>query len=1101
MAVLAVAALGSAIGSATLGAGIFGISGASIGWLAGSMIGQSLFGPTIEGPKLADKKVQISAYGAPISQVYGGVRVAGNVFWSTDLVEHKRKEGGKGGPKVTKYSYSVSCAALLCEGPIVSIRRIWADSKVVYDARPEADPAGKIASAKFKEYWVLYTGTEDQLPDPTIEAEDGVGNVPAYRGSAYVVFTDLPLDDFGNRIPNFTFEISTEPEVVLPDTPLAPLIVYPWAPFEAGRPDHKWGAPSEYKAGGFGTTGISFGDDYAAAVTANAAYRYANSYGYGNNGMDKATEYLGFGHSLNPWIDKFSYGATINDRLIGSPQFIEYRYGMFQPDKFSEYEGTPSNFYVEEAAHAGCLADNGLKAYIRWTDLTINGLSFSYPSAIAMVFALETWEGGSFPDYGFVNFGDDGVVAGPRTVGMRVFRTPTVPLQACFPDVDPCIEDSGLAQLPDDARFCISCEGEVSYNYTYHEVTGTAKQLCAIEYRDNKLYQQARGPVLLPDDPDYDNADFWEAEFQKLLAKGKVQADVDYPVIVSKYAEADPLDLTEVNPGSIRLSEIVRDQCLRAGLTDYQIDVSELTDFVLGYVVGRQGSARQAIDQLRSAYFFDAVESGDIIKFVKRGHDPVATIPVDDLGASEDGGAVLMDHQRRQETELPATVNVVYSARSADYQNGTQISKRLTTRSEQEVTVELGIVMGDTKALQVADALLYDAWASRTTRILKVTRKWAHIEPTDVILVEDNEGFTYRLFVKDKTEDGGVITLECQDQDQSAYQPPDGFDSDDPDNSNIVPSNPGPKPPGSGPGGVVYQGPTKLLLLDLPLLQESDTELGYYVAATGYRPEWRGAFVYRSDDGGANYVEKAEITNAVTMGYAQTALGAFTGGNLIDEINSVDVRMHTGSLATITRSQLLNNGNVAALGREIIQFMRADLIAADRYRLSGLLRGRLGTEQHIGTHDVDDILVMLEPSKIYRVAESDALVNTEALYKAVTYGDPLTAASVIAFTDTGVSAKALSVVHLAAVPIDGGQYRLKWTRRARYGRDWLDYIDVPLDMESESYFVRSFRGTTQITRRTTTETTIDIAGLPGDVVQVAQVSDRVGLGFFSEITL
>ena len=43
--------------------------------------------------------------------------------------------------------------------------------------------------------------------DDLIVAKEGVANVPAYRGLAYVVFERLPLSDFGNRIPQLSFEI------------------------------------------------------------------------------------------------------------------------------------------------------------------------------------------------------------------------------------------------------------------------------------------------------------------------------------------------------------------------------------------------------------------------------------------------------------------------------------------------------------------------------------------------------------------------------------------------------------------------------------------------------------------------------------------------------------------------------------------------------------------------------------------------------------------------------------------------------------------------------------------------------------------------------
>ena len=50
-----------------------------------------------------------------------------------------------------------------------------------------------------------YKGDESQTPDPLIVAHDG--DAPAYRGLAYVVFERIPLADFGNRIPQLSFEV------------------------------------------------------------------------------------------------------------------------------------------------------------------------------------------------------------------------------------------------------------------------------------------------------------------------------------------------------------------------------------------------------------------------------------------------------------------------------------------------------------------------------------------------------------------------------------------------------------------------------------------------------------------------------------------------------------------------------------------------------------------------------------------------------------------------------------------------------------------------------------------------------------------------------
>ncbi len=1080
MAVLAVAALGSMVGGSLLGAGVLGMSGASIGWLAGSMLGNSLFGPTIEGPKLTDKKVQISSYGAPISLPFGGVRVAGNVIWSTDLVEHKRKSGGKGGPKVTKYSYTVSCATAIGEGPIVSIRRIWADAKCVYDAREDAPASSLAASAKFAQYFTLYTGSESQLPDPTMESKDGAGNVPAYRGTAYVVFADMPLDDYGNRIPSFTFEISTAPAIPASVLARTPLVINPWVgdPTNKGRPIHAYGGRMSY-LDEYGNTNT----DYATAVAVSCATAPVTDPVTGHDAGRYSTVYVTFHNTSNSISDKFPGGAQYRDNT----RYMYIRHANDFPDVFEPRYSTVYNAsYCTPMEIYGAVPDdqkiyftaesNGLGGGSRF----IAKLVTTGPTARYRVINACT----NYPNVG----GSWPFAIGNYLSIITSERMPSLPPPTCSPG-DPC-GAAGIAELPDDPNFCISCDGSISFKKTWHYVTGTAKQLCSVSYNASAvLQQQALGPLLLPDDPNYSSLSFWQAQFDAAIADGTLLPGLitrGSNVTVSEWAESDALNINVVAPGIVRLSEIVSKLSLKGGLTAGQIDVTQLTDFVLGYTVGRQSSARQAIDQLRSAYFFDAVESNEIIKYVKRGQTPIATIIADDLGASEDGNAALIEISRKQETELPATVNVAYSSRAADYQTSTQISKRQVSTSVQEATVELSIVMGEVKALQVADALLYDAFASRTTRVIQVTRQFAHIEPTDVIQVTDKEGFTYTLFVKDKTEDGGMIRLECQDQDKSAYNPAANGDPTD------IVITPGPSLP----------GPTKLVLLDIPLLRESDVRQGYYVAVAGYRAAWKGAYIYRSDDAGATYIQKLEATNAATIGYCVAPLAAFAGGNVVDESSMMDVRMQSGAtVSSITRAQLLNGANAAMVGGEVIQFQRAALVSTGVYRLTGLLRGRLGTEQYISTHIASEMFVLLDPTKLYRIEDTYSSIGTAALYKGVTYGDPITAATAQTFTDTGASLKALAPVHVGAGGIGGGLYRVNWKRRTRYGGEWLGFVDVPLDMAIESYNVKVTRsGATVSEALVTGATTADIAAISGDLISVSQISDRVGLGYTATIT-
>ena len=194
MATLLLTAAGTAIG---------GPIGGALGALAGQAIDTRLLGSRGRtGARLNELAVQTSSYGTPIPHIFGTMRVAGTVIWSTELIEQAtRQGGGKGRSAGTSYTYAASFAVLLSARSIRSVGRIWADGKLLRGA------AGDFKTAtRFR----LYLGDEDQAPDPLIVSSEGIGQVPGCRGHAYAVFEELALADFGNRIPSLTFEVEAD---------------------------------------------------------------------------------------------------------------------------------------------------------------------------------------------------------------------------------------------------------------------------------------------------------------------------------------------------------------------------------------------------------------------------------------------------------------------------------------------------------------------------------------------------------------------------------------------------------------------------------------------------------------------------------------------------------------------------------------------------------------------------------------------------------------------------------------------------------------------------------------------------------------------------
>ena len=192
MATLLLAAAGTALG------GVFGGAaaavGQAIGGVAGYLVDRALIRSTVSttsGSRLADLDVLSSTEGDDVPRVFGRARLAGQLIWATRHEETRTRSGGKGGPSTTSWSYHANFAVALCEGPIHRVGRIWADGTLL-------DTTNLTVR--------VHLGGEEQEPDALILARQS-GPAPAYRGIAYVVFEHFPLADWGNRIPQLTFEV------------------------------------------------------------------------------------------------------------------------------------------------------------------------------------------------------------------------------------------------------------------------------------------------------------------------------------------------------------------------------------------------------------------------------------------------------------------------------------------------------------------------------------------------------------------------------------------------------------------------------------------------------------------------------------------------------------------------------------------------------------------------------------------------------------------------------------------------------------------------------------------------------------------------------
>jgi hypothetical protein len=1054
------------IGGAIIG-GIFGgPAGAAWGFQLGGLAGGALFPTdlgTVSGPRLDDLRVMSSAVGAPIPIVYGTYAIAGNVIWSSGLIEKvkRKRQGGKGGPTQTvkTYTYSVNVAVGICEGEIGGIRRIWADSKLIYDARSQLEgetdedfvtriTANEELAAKME----IYLGTEDQLADPTIESFEGAGNVSGFRGLAYAVFSEFQLADYGNRVPNFRFEVFRCAEPVVTEVrEYSNEFLSPW--LSAADPRHPDGVYSHRL---YGTvTWKTFADAIADA---------------------EAAEGLPYSSRIYCW--------ALSTNNSGQPQWpLEY-----------SHDSTPiENVYV----------------YLKVNRFDVT----DYPSR-PVGFEAAAAPGDEFHTQGYLTPTGDWLASLGIYVKMPT-TTITVPSGYDYPDASGLTTDGRrILEWWDDS---IECQREpgppAGYTYdgstTYKVLQKYASALTGGGAESSRyVTKYPLGPARPVGHDDYSDSAFWVAAYADAVAAGEMAAGltygVDYPKTQSfGYYRDVVTSVTFDDPCVITLGEVVQDICARCGLPDPQVDVSDLTEHIDGYVISRQMSGRDAISPLRTFGWFDCVESEGVLKWPTRGKASVATITADDLAAHAAGSQrpSAVETSRQQEVELPRRLRVHY-AQTELYEPGEQGASRLAAGDVEVRDVEVAIAMPGEKAAAIAEVVLYDLWVSRNRHQIRLDHSWLHLEPGDAITAPiDGRQERLRIVGVDLALPG-LLTIESVRDDDGVYV-------------SYALGTPG----GAGAGGAVATiGEATVVLLDLPALRDEDNDAGYYAAIDSNGTTFSGAAIFRSPDFGTTYDEVGATDLDATIGTLADALppGPTT---IIDEGNTLTVTgLDDDALESIGAASLLAGLNAAAIGAdgrwEIVQFRDAELSGSpDAWLLTGLLRGRKGTEWAVGMSQAGDRFVLLDAA-VMRVASNLGALGASRPHKAVLVGQTIDDASAVSFSADGVALMPYSPVHVEGA-WDSGDLVISWIRRDRFGQELQPGFEIPMSEASESYEIDILDGgSPETVLRTLTATTTTVTytaaqigsdfGSPAPesvTVRVYQISAQIGRGYVAEATL
>lgn len=1219
MASIILSAAGTAAGAAT-GLPFGAALGSRLGRTLGGMVDSAIFGGGAKvrgphGPRLADLGVQSSTYGKMIPLVYGTVRIGGNIIWSRPIKETivtstSSAGGGKGGGgKVTQssssYSYSVTLAIAICEGEISEVLRIWADAKQL----------------ELSQYSVtIYKGSETQPPDSIVQSYEGAANTPAFRGLAYVVFEDFPLADFGNRIPNFTFEVKNKAlhpdyeDDVLEET-INGIVIIP------GAGEFVYDTQSQVKIPGsqVGSNWVQQGNQ--SSINMHNAYGKANAL----VALDQLEDTL---PNVN-WVSLVVtwFGDTMNAGTCVVKPGVEYQSGaitspdIWQVGSFTRFTARQITLVGSSPQYGGTPDDDSILRYL--DELRDRGFNIMFYPMMFMDVSGKPWRGeltGSAADVAsfftktngynaFINHYAnlvvgrvDGFVIGSELKGLtKVTSAPgsypavtaLVSLAASVKSIlgsgvkvtyaadwseyhhtdggwynlDPLWASANIDVIGIDAYFPLTDSPQTSYDidaikagwtsgegydWYYTDPARTTQASLSAPYAWKNLSWFWNNVHTNPDAsttgwvPQSKKIWFTEYGFPSVdgasnqpnvfydpssassafpyYSKGRVDFKAQRTALMATQQQwggssmiermfvwawdARPFpywpDLAAIwtdgaawktghwvqgKLGISSLAAIVSNLCKRSGLVDADINVNSISDQVEGYVLAGQQTVREALENLQSTYFFDAVESDYVLRFASRGSPVGINISEGDLVPQRGGdNSELFKITRTQEAELPKRVNVVYLNRLLNYQSSTQYSQRETTSSKEMATLDLPVVLSDQLAKTIADTRLFSSWIGRTNYQFDLPGKYSRLEPADVISVTVG-GVVHRMRVTSvRMQTPGVLRIQAIAEDVSTY---DFYTAPGSSQELLQP--------------IPALPDTQLVLMDIPALPGDDADKAMIrMAAVGLAAGWAGTGVYRSDDGGGSYGRIADLTSPAAIGTASNIL-ASGPVCVFDVANTLTVVLvGEASLQSVSEIAVLNGANAALIGNEIIQFRQATLIEPGKYTLSGLLRGRMGTEWAVSGHGTGERFVLLD-GRIGKQVIGNSMIGLSRSYKGVTFGNTLQATPAQDFTCTGKALMAYSPVHVRGARNGGGDLTITWVRRTRLGGAWQDGVDVPLNESSEAYEVEVLNGVNVVrvltasipsASYTAAQQSADFGSTQSSVsIKIYQLSGMIGRGY------
>lgn len=1113
-----------------------------IGFMIGSLVGNAVDPVRMRGPSIGEGQATTTQEGLARPIVWGAGVVGANIIDRGELKKSVKRSSAKGGPTRDDEQFHLTYALRICEGPIQGIVRIWENEKLVYDIRP--DGVSQISTEDNSNYakkFRLYLGDDEQMPDSALEAIHGVGNTPAYRGTAYVVFENADVTHTGGAVPTYRFEVLAGGGEVKEQGSYAFSGRY-----RGVETDDGWDIIEQVPPITLGTSGGLYKtyvvtNDGKFILTAGSTTATATVYKLNPDTL--SYELLGTIKDVIPDYPEIS-GVIFATRMVISDdgstivvgrhssnrallrytvlKYNERTESFTYADTFNAEESNVSSIAIDSDGSSfvalGRVGSNLAKFFLSGSGMRIGyklipqGANFSNSPQIIIPSGEKSFVSS------VVSFSGPGDRIGYTFTGVTPYddtHTYARPIKADFPGYSP-ISGSNAPMYYVESKYG---GGKVLFfmrsdTTPYHFILASYEIVSGIPVPGI--------PALIPK-IEYTSPDGWGwiatttgGNFRDITAMSgtsqspqsgwvrfyKFKLDYDSGVIsLEKYEDYAntpigssianrwyyqlPVSASQANTGDgISYQWFVDDVLDRSDLPPEKYATDELADYsIRGVVAAEQYTAGEIIRSTQPVFPIDVADYDRNLHFTKRGKPAVAAITIDEM---LDG---TYDFTRNEALEYPRKLNLIYQHQRTGYVSAKATVERISpdVRVSGETTTQVPVVMDENQAAQSADILLKTSWTDLEGEVkFSVPSSFDFLTVGDCVAIYPRSGQQYRMRIETIERADGRLDIKGKIDRQNSY------------NSQVT-GLPIPDPTPPPPTTV---GPTRLAYLDIPALTDADDALVYYVAVNGETEAWSGAETQRRivpDD----FEEVARYGLGQAVGTLTQTL-AVGPEHYADTTSSIYVHIpgEHNAPESLTDDQMLRERNVLAISRpdgsaELVQFRDVEELGGGNYRLSYLLRGQLytGVDEHM-----PGATVTLLDYGFSKVQVDASMLEAEWQHRAVSFGDTPEAAVIRTDTYAARSQVEFPPGLLKGV-VNGSDIDLTWSHTFRFGSD-----THPVDSVNRTgYLVEVSDGSGVITQELgpgETSVSVDASSLSGTLtVSVSGINRYTGNGIPSIITL